>query len=206
MKFQTDQEKFWAGQFGNAYIERNKSEQYLSSNLNLFSRIFSHKDRPNSLIEFGTNVGYNLKAIQQLFPNIDLFGIELNDKAALEVKKLIGEKKVFYGSIFDFEISKQFDVSLINKVLIHINPEMLPLVYEKLYQSSKKYIVICEYYNPTPVTVNYRGHLDRLFKRDFAGEMLDKYPDLKLVHYGFCYNRDKNFPQDDITWFLIEKV
>ena len=83
---------------------------------------------------------------------------------------------------------------------------MLSLVYEKLYTASNKYILICEYYNPSPVNVSYRGHSDRLFKRDFAGEMLEKYIDLKLVDYGFCYKRDKAFPQDDITWFLLEKV
>jgi spore coat polysaccharide biosynthesis protein SpsF len=55
------------------------------------------------------------------------------------------------------------------------------------------------------VSISYRGHSDRLFKRDFAGEMLDKYADLSLVDYGFCYKRDKAFPQDDITWFLLQK-
>jgi len=79
------------------------------------------------------------------------------------------------------------------------------LVYQKLYDASSKYLLICEYYNPSPVTVTYRGHNDRLFKRDFAGELLDTFPDLRLVDYGFAYKRDTSFPQDDITWFLLEK-
>ena len=62
-----------------------------------------------------------------------------------------------------------------------------------------------EYYNPTPVEVTYRGNTGKLFKRDFAGELLDKYSDLELVDYGFIYHRDNCFPQDDITWFLMEK-
>jgi hypothetical protein len=45
-----------------------------------------------------------------------------------------------------------------------------------------------------------------LFKRDFAGEMLERYPDLELIDYGFVYKRDNNFPQDDITWFLLKKT
>jgi spore coat polysaccharide biosynthesis protein SpsF len=94
---------------------------------------------------------------------------------------------------------------LIKGVLIHINPEMLNTVYEKLYQASKRFILVCEYYNPSPVAIPYRGQTDRLFKRDFAGEMLEKYPDLCLVDYGFSYRRDPAFPQDDITWFLMEK-
>jgi spore coat polysaccharide biosynthesis protein SpsF len=55
------------------------------------------------------------------------------------------------------------------------------------------------------MVVSYRGHADRLFKRDFAGEMMDMYPDLFLVDYGFAYRRDPSFPQDDISWFLMEK-
>ena len=205
MNFKTEQEKFWAGDFGDEYIGRNKSEEYLASNLNFFSKAFNQLGQPKSLIEFGANIGMNLRAIKLLFPTIDLFGIEINKNAAEELAKFIGQENVFNGSIFEFEATHKCDVSLIKGVLIHINPEMLSLVYEKLYTASNKYILICEYYNPSPVNVSYRGHSDRLFKRDFAGEMLEKYVDLKLVDYGFCYKRDKAFPQDDITWFLLEK-
>ena len=54
------------------------------------------------------------------------------------------------------------------------------------------------------MTINYRGHENRLFKRDFAGEMLAKYDDLELMDYKFIYHGDHNFPQDDITWFLLK--
>jgi pseudaminic acid biosynthesis-associated methylase len=205
MSFKTEQEEFWAGEYGNSYIGRNKSEEYLASNLNFFSKAFNQLGIPESLIEFGPNVGMNLRAIKLLFPNIDLFGIEINKNAAKELANIIGKDNVYNSSIFDFETSSKYDVSLIKGVLIHINPEMLSFVYEKLYKTSKKYILVCEYYNPSPVTVNYRGHNDRLFKRDFAGEMLEKYHDLKLIDYGFCYKRDKAFPQDDVTWFLLSK-
>jgi spore coat polysaccharide biosynthesis protein SpsF len=56
------------------------------------------------------------------------------------------------------------------------------------------------------VSIPYRGHEDRLFKRDFAGELLSRFGDLRLIDYGFVYHRDPKFPQDDITWFLLEKA
>ena len=205
MDFKTEQEKFWAGEFGNDYITRNQSEEYLAANLNFFSKVFNRLSRPNSLIEFGANVGMNLRAIKLLFPTIELAGVEINRSAAGELSKVIGPDQVYNGSIFDYPPVRKFDVSLIKGVLIHINPEMLPAVYEKLYQASRKYILVAEYYNPSPVTVNYRGHTDRLFKRDFAGELLDTYDDLELIDYGFAYKRDVAFPQDDITWFLLKK-
>ena len=100
---------------------------------------------------------------------------------------------------------KKYDLALISGVLIHINPQELQTVYEKLYDSSEKYICMIEYYNPTPAEIPYRGHEGKLFKRDFAGEFLDRYPDCQLADYGFQYHRDHYFPGDDNTWFLIEK-
>ena len=204
-QYKTPQEDFWAGDFGNNYINRNKGKYLLASNLNFFNKALKSVANPTSFIEFGANIGMNLKAIQLLFPDAITKGIEINQEASKILSKSIGDNNVFNESIFDFSSEESFDVTLIKGVLIHINPEMLPNVYEKLFKHSKKYILICEYYNPSPVTINYRGHSDRLFKRDFAGEMLEKYPTLELMDYGFSYKRDVNFPQDDITWFLLKK-
>jgi pseudaminic acid biosynthesis-associated methylase len=90
-------------------------------------------------------------------------------------------------------------------VLIHMSPDQLPQVYDRLVAATGKYLLVAEYYNPTPVSINYRGHTDRLFKRDFAGEIMDRHPTMQLLDYGFSYRRDPTFPQDDITWFLMEK-
>jgi pseudaminic acid biosynthesis-associated methylase len=204
-EFKTAQEAFWAGEFGNEYIGRNDSRELLASNLNFFSTALRSAQKINSCIEFGANIGMNLKAIQLLHPSVSLNAIEINETAASQLGSVIGKDNVFNGSIFDYPTGAAYDLSLIKGVLIHINPEMLPTVYEKLYKASGRYILVCEYYNPSPVAINYRGHEDRLFKRDFAGEIMDAYKDLKLVDYGFSYRKDPVFPQDDITWFLMEK-
>ena len=86
-----------------------------------------------------------------------------------------------------------------------MNPDTLRDVYEVVVKIAQRYICLVEYYNPTPVEVSYRGYDKRLFKRDFAGEILDTYPMVKLLDYGFVYHRDANFPQDDVNWFLLEK-
>ena len=150
----------------------------------------------------------NLKAIKTLLPDVECSAIEINKKAVRVLGQFLPKDNIHEGSILDFnagEVNGKFDLSLIKGVLIHINPPELDSVYEKLYACSGKYICIAEYYNPTPVAISYRGHENRLFKRDFAGEMLDKFPDLELVDYGFAYHRDNNLPQDDITWFLLKK-
>lgn len=204
--FKTDQENFWAENFGNEYIERNQGAQLLASNLNFFSKALAQAGQIKSCLEFGANIGMNLHALKLLYPSVQLKGIEINKQAAEELSKILGSENVFNGSIFDADPVAKVELSLIKGVLIHINPEMLQTVYQKLYDASSKYILIAEYYNPSPVAIPYRGHTDRLFKRDFAGEFLEKFPDTDLVDYGFAYRKDPAFPQDDITWFLLKKI
>ena len=201
----TEQEKFWAGEFGDDYIRRNQGTDWVASNTAFFASILSRVQGIRSVIELGANIGLNLEAIRCLLPKCELAAVEINQKAAEQLGQTIKNVQVYPVSILDFQCERTWDLALIKGVLIHINPESLPKVYEALYCASGRYICIAEYYNPTPVSIPYRGHQDRLFKRDFAGEMLDRYKDLRLVDYGFSYHRDLHFPQDDITWFLLEK-
>jgi len=204
-QYLTEQEAFWAGEFGTDYIGRNEGPEILASNLSFFSRALTSAGRVGSCVEFGANVGMNLRALQLLYPGIALSGIEINPVAADSLGQHIGQDRVFQGSILDYPAQAQHDLALIKGVLIHIDPEQLPGVYRKLYASTRRWLLVAEYYNPVPVTIRYRGHDNRLFKRDFAGEILDLFPELRLVDYGFAYRRDPAFPQDDITWFLMER-
>lgn len=205
MNYKTEQENFWASsEWGKEYIQRNGKE-LIKNNINFFSNIIRKCSNITSIIEFGANIGLNLHALDKLFNRVDINAIEINNQAVEELKKLDFVNNIYHESILEFETSKTWDFVLIKTVLIHINPKYLDMVYEKLYKASNRYILIAEYYNPTPVEVNYRGHEGKLFKRDFAGELLDKYENLHLVDYGFTYHRDNNFQQDDISWFLLEK-
>jgi len=204
MKFQTPQEEFWAGTFGDEYIGRNKDTALISANITLFSKILSRTSNIQSVMEFGSNIGLNLIALKQLLPASEFSAIEINEKAASILKKM-SQVKVYHQSILEFECDYPREFVFTKGVLIHMNPQVLPQLYDKLYKTSRKYICLAEYYNPTPEEITYRGHKARLFKRDFAGEMLERFSDLNLIDYGFVYHRDTNFPQDDISWFLLKK-
>lgn len=204
-EYGTEQEKFWAGEFGDEYIGRNQGQEVAAANLAFFSRILERTQSVRSAIEFGANIGLNLEALRALIPGIVLSAIEINQKA-VEVLEKLGGIKIYPQSILDFQPDSPRELALIKGVLIHIDPSRLAQVYDLLYRTSSRYICIAEYYNPSPVEVPYRGNREKLFKRDFAGEMLDRFPDLRLVDYAFAYHRDANFPQDDITWFLLEKT
>lgn len=206
--YKTEQENFWAGKFGDEYTSRSGADAVIASKTAFFAQCLRKVKfaniAPPQILELGASVGLNLRAIGLLLPTASMTAVEINEKAASACRK-VDRTDVFTGSIFDFNTDKKFDLTFTKGVLIHINPNRLTEVYEKLYAYSKRYILISEYYNPSPVEVSYRGNSDRLFKRDFAGEMLDRYKDLELIDYGFIYHRDNNFPDDDNNWFLLEK-
>lgn len=203
MQYKTEQEKFWAGTFGEGYRDRNSSNKLLNSKIAMWGRMLKAAGSVQSVSEFGCNIGLNLLALHNLNPNLSLTGYEINDEAS-NIARSHGIAKIETRSIIDTIKAEAVDLVFTAGVLIHINPDHLNDVYTNLYECSQKYILIAEYYNPTPVMIPYHGQNDRLFKRDFAGDLIEKY-NMKLIDYGFVYKRDNWAPQDDITWFLLQK-
>ena len=68
MTFKTEQEAFWAGDFGTEYIQRNQGDALLASNLDFFAKALRQARGVQSCIEFGANIGMNLKALKLLHP------------------------------------------------------------------------------------------------------------------------------------------
>jgi pseudaminic acid biosynthesis-associated methylase len=203
MSWKTEQEAFWAGEFGDGYIERNRSDALARANRHLFATILSRHPGMDSFVELGCNIGMNLSALHEIDPDAVLHGVEINEKAAAKAAAR-GIASIHTGSILEPLAIAPAACSFTKGVLIHIAPEQLHAAYDNLLALSRRYVMVIEYYNPNPVSVPYRGHQDRLFKRDFAGELIDQHA-LKLVDYGFAYHRDRLFSQDDLTWFLLEK-
>ena len=204
MNYLTEQENFWAGSFGDDYISRNESGALLYSKVAMWSQMLKSANRIKSIKELGCNIGLNLKAIHHLNPSYDLSGVEINEIAAHQAKEL-GIGSITCGTITEPLEDEKVDLTFTAAVLIHINPEKLDQVYQNLVNLSNRYVLVAEYYNPTPTDVVYRGHSERLFKRDFAGDLIDSYG-LNLVDYGFWYKRDKVAQEfGDVSWFVLEK-
>ena len=159
----------------------------------------------NSCIELGAGSGQNIKCLKKKYPKALFHAVEINKSSVSQIKKIIDKNNIFNKSILEFSTAKKYDLVLTKGVLIHILPNKLEKIYKLLFSLSKKYILICEYYSPNPVSISYRGYKNRLFKRDFPGEMLSKFRNLKLIDYGFIYRNDPHFPLDDANWFLLKK-
>jgi pseudaminic acid biosynthesis-associated methylase len=161
-------------------------------------------DRPTSVFEIGANIGLNLDAIRLLIPDVRLGAVEVNAKASHELRHKGIETTE--SSIEEWvPVKQEWDLVLSKGVLIHLNPESLKSTYSKIARSAKKWVLICEYFSRTPTELEYRGQKEALYKRDFAGEFLNDNENFVFHSAGFA-SRLSNFPQDDLTWFLLRNV
>lgn len=207
----TAQEQAWAGEFGDAYHDRNTGR--VPANRAFFRKVLNTPGCGSSrhyagvsiksAVEFGCGTGENLRALKQLIPGADLAGLEINYQAA-SIAQSLNDCPIYCTSLFEFEPTRTWELAFTKGVLIHVAPADLERAYDKLVRASSRWVLVAEYYNPIPVEVEYRGRTGLLWKRDFAGELLARYPELELHSYGFVYHRDP-YPQDDLTWFLLEK-
>lgn len=192
----------WSGEFGDQYIARNSDEDTQAASLRMLADALRGQ-RIASALELGANVGRNLRSLRHLYPTASLSAVEVNERACEELVKQGFE--TFHTSLEDVVLETHYDLVFTVAVLIHIEPSLLNDAYRLIYTAAERLILIAEYYSPTPVEVPYRGLQGALWKRDFAGELLDKYADLRLLSVGATYHRQSP-GTDDFTWFLLEKV
>lgn len=205
MTTQKDLNEFWMTSFGDEYVDRHEAERLVPAKRFMFQTILQKTSGIASVMELGTNQGFNLRVLHEILPDAELHGVEINEKAAALARKVEGVASITCASLLDVPVERTFDLSFTAGVLIHLSPEVLPKAYEQLYRFSRRYVVMCEYHNPSPEEIPYRGHRNRMYKRDFAGEMLDAYPDIGLLDYGFFYRKDERYRLGDVHWFLLEK-
>lgn len=196
----TDQEEHWKGEAGDAYHQRSPGDE--ESNYHFFRAALRNSDLKYdcSIIEFGCGTGANLRALQRLYSYPKLTGVEINRKA---IEQMPSYAMAVRASVLDWEPDDEWQLVFTKGLLIHIAPADLPEAYATLATASNRYVLMAEYYCPTSRMIHYRGEDDRLWARDFAGEMM-KAHNLRLVDYGFVSKYDKH-PQDDLTWWLLEK-
>lgn len=198
------QELFWEKDYAKHYIAKNKKFDQ-KKGAEAWKLMLKKAKKITSVLECGCNIGRNIGFLEKVLPRATKSVIEISKPAFEFVTKKHKLKNAFHGSISDSHFDEQFDLVFIIGVLIHIHPKNLLMNMRKLYRHSKRYILIGEYFNRTPVMINYQGKKNRLFKRDFGKDFLQKYP-VTLVDYGFLwgYRYDKaGF--DDITWWLFQK-
>jgi pseudaminic acid biosynthesis-associated methylase len=204
----TPQSEFWRGEFGNSYTDRNvASPDQLQARRALWADILSHTlpAPPQSILEVGANLGINLRSLRAL-TSARFIAVEPNDKARQQLVHdgIVSSADVRGGVATRIDLpNAAADLAFTSGVLIHIHPDQLESSIREIHRCSARWIVAIEYFSDKPEMIPYRGHDDRLFKRDFGGFWLDIFPDLRITAYGFAWKRVTGL--DNLTWWLFEK-
>jgi len=207
-----EQRKFWSEEFGENYINRNKTMDEVNQIYEkqtgitvekIFENFFSELDRKSKILELGCNIGLNLSTLRKMgFSN--LHGLELNKKAVEIAKKNNPEIKFINSSIEDFDPKgEKFDLVYTAGVLIHIHPSTLSAIVEKMLDLTKEYIFGFEYYSDNLVEIKYRGHSNVCWKQNFPLLFMKSLPTLKIIKEEKFLYRDENVY--DIA-YLLRKI
>lgn len=206
MSLSSEQEKFWATTYAVEYIKKNSNFDHKLGAEAWGKMLKETRGWVGNYLECGCNIGRNIEQIRLVLPDAKPSIIEISEPAFRFVTGRYDFEHAYNGSILESEFEKEsFNLVFTMGVLIHINPDQLLEHMEKMLGYSRKYILIGEYFNRTPMTIEYQGEKNKLFKRDFGKLFIENFK-VKLLDYGFLWGYiygSAGF--DDITWWLFEK-
>lgn len=186
----------WAGEFGNAYTERNRVDW--RDRVGAWWTMCRDLPELDSVLEVGANRGHNLKALRMLGLVNSIYAVEPNEQAIREAVESFHR----WATLEQVSAESRFDLVMTVGLLIHIPPADLEVTLRKIHQLSRKYILAVEYYADEETMVPYRGVENMLWKRDYEREYLSRFPDLTVIRTGF-WGPESGF--DSCIWRLLEK-
>jgi pseudaminic acid biosynthesis-associated methylase len=193
-------ESLWAGEFGDAYTERNADASRARSD---FWKEFLHGLDVDTVLEVGCNLGANLRWVADSVPPAGVFGVDVNEGALEQLRITHPRINALVASGRDLPFRDAwFDLVFTMGVLIHIPPATLPIVMAEIVRCSRRYVLCGEYFSEEPAEVPYRGQTGALFKRDFGALYQELFPELEQVDTGFL-GREQGW--DDVTWWLFRR-
>ena len=148
-----------------------------------------------SIAEIGCGAGHNLISLSELNPNYTLVGVDPNLYAV--IKAIQNKVTALTGDCFDTYLkSSYYDLVFTSGVLMHVAPEDMGRAVEEISRIARKYILIIEYYSEKEESVNYHGHNDLLWKRDYK----NLFPNYQK---GGFLGKGESF--DNCNWWLFQK-
>ena len=201
-----EQENFWSDDYAKSYMEKN-SQFDLALGASAWNKMIGKiAGGISNYLECGSNIGRNVEQISRAFPHLRPSIIEIAKEPYNYVTRTYKIDLSTNGTILESDLPKShFDLVFTMGVLIHIDPDSLGENIQKMFEYSRKYILVGEYFNRTPTVIEYQGQKNKLFKRDFGKYILEHF-ECNVVDYGFLWGHiydDAGF--DDVTWWLFEK-
>ena len=194
-------ERLWAGQFGDEYLDRNRTAGEFRGP---FWNKLLDGIAVSRALEVGCNVGANLRWLAERLGPANVYGIDINLKALVELRLSHPHVNAVSGPGRELPFrDRRFDLVFTAGVLIHQPDVTLPLVMSEIVRCSRRYVLCAEYCADRPSEVHYRGQQGALFKRDYGRLYSDLFPALRLVDRGFLPRAEG---WDDVTWWLFERA
>lgn len=195
-------EALWAGDFGDAYIERNRDA---ANGRRGFWEEQLGRLGVTSVLEVGCNIGGNLRWIAELLGPGNVAGVDVNRKALEVLRETVPgvDARESSGARLPFE-DGAYDLVFTTGVLIHQDPatQLEPMMRE-IVRVAGRYVIAGEYFAEEPTEVPYRGQEGALFKQDFGGLYQRLFPELTLVADGFLSPQEGRW--DDLTYWILQK-
>jgi pseudaminic acid biosynthesis-associated methylase len=200
-----DQQKFWTNTYADDYIQKN-SQFNREKGVAAWKLMLDKMGPINSILECGCNIGRNIDFLNYVQPRASKSIIEISRPAFEFVTGRFDLAIAFNGAIEEANfLEASFDLVFTIGVLIHIHPDNLLKIMERMFKLSACYVLVGEYFNRTPVMLEYQGQKDKLFKQDFGKLFIENFP-VELVDYGFLWGHlYDNAGFDDVTWWLFKK-
>jgi pseudaminic acid biosynthesis-associated methylase len=193
-------EHLWGGQFGDSYVERNKT---VGEHRGPFWKELLDDLQLKNVLEVGCNLGGNLRWIASILPPKNVYGVDINLKSLEELHNYYPAINAIWSPARDLPYrDRWFDLVFTMGVLIHQPEDALPIVMSEIVRCSKRYVLCSEYFAQETQEVSYHGQRGALFKRNYASIYLNLFPELRLIKEGFLGKKDG---WDDVTYWVFEK-
>ena len=193
-----EQAAAWAGEFGDAYTDRNRVDW--RRRLNFWANILDATGA-RSVLEIGCGAGWNLTALAKAGRSWgQVRGVDLNANACARASAAGCE--VTRGDVHDTCRWGPGDHELVFTagVLIHVAPADLDATMRAIVGLSNRWVLAIEYEATEEQEIEYRGQQGLLWKRPY-GEIYARMG-LRPVERGVL-TKDAGF--DNCTYWLMEK-
>lgn len=154
----SEQAAVWAGQFGDSYTRRNQIDW--AKRVPFWSDVIKVSGA-RSVFELGCNAGWNLSAIQWAWPQVKVYGCDVNAQA-LEQAAAAGL------TTWNDSTPRRAELVFTSGVLIHIAPEQLTPIMCAIVEASYRWVLAVEYAVAEETEVEYRGQKGMLWKRPYG--------------------------------------
>ena len=194
-------EELWQGDFGNQYVERNRSA---GGDRGAFWQGMVERLSPRTVLEVGCNVGANLQHLDANPTVTDLWGVDVNRESLAELHARLPAVSAGWAVARNLPFRDGwFDLVFTVAVLIHVPEDALPIAMGELVRCSRRHVLCVEYRATDTVVVDYRGQHRAFFKRDYGAIIGGLFPELTLVEEGDVSKAD-GF-DDGLGYWLFAK-